>query len=145
MKSTSRASRLVRIAARSPALRQHRPRGHAEVHPELARHDLRQRGLAEARRPVEQRVVHRLAAPPGALDEDREVRPRRLLADELGERLRPQRPVGVLGQRLGPQRGIGTGHRRYPFGASARSAARISPAASSASTPAIAAAASPAP
>ena len=34
---------------------------------------------------------------------------------------------------------------RYPFGASARSAPRINPAASSASTTAIAAAASPAP
>src|SRR5690606_8331746 len=42
------------------------PRGHAEVDAELLRHDLRQRGLAEAWGAVEKRVVHRLAAPPRA-------------------------------------------------------------------------------
>ena len=39
----------------------HRPGGGAEVHAELARDDLRERGLAEAGRADEQHVVERLA------------------------------------------------------------------------------------
>jgi hypothetical protein len=42
-------------------LGEHRPRGHAEADAELARDDLRERGLAEAGRAVEERVVHRLS------------------------------------------------------------------------------------
>jgi hypothetical protein len=114
-------------------LRQHRPRGHAEPHPQLPRHDLRQRGLAQTRRPVEQRVIHRLAPHPGALDEHRQIGPRLRLADELAQHLRPQGAVGVFGQ----------------FGASSFRAARISAAVSasarSPATVATACAASPCP
>jgi hypothetical protein len=41
---------LVSCAARSPAFGDHRAGRRAEIHPELARDDLRQRRLAEARR-----------------------------------------------------------------------------------------------
>ena len=49
-------------------LRQHRARGRAEIHAEFARHDLRQRRLAETRRAGEQHMVERFGprlAPPG--------------------------------------------------------------------------------
>ena len=39
-------------AARSPALGDHRSRRRAEIHAELARHDLGERRLAETRRPA---------------------------------------------------------------------------------------------
>ncbi len=42
--------------------RDHRAGGRAEADAELARDDLRQRRLAEARRPEEQHMVERLAA-----------------------------------------------------------------------------------
>ena len=73
-----------------------RPRGRAEIDAELARHDLRQRRLAESRRPDEQHMVERLAAALGGLDEHFQVGARRRLADEVVERLRPQRLVHVL-------------------------------------------------
>ena len=66
-----------------------RPGGGAEIHAELARHDLRQRRLAEARRPDEEHMVERLGAPPRRVDEHLEVGPRLGLADEIGEPLRP--------------------------------------------------------
>jgi len=75
----------------------HRAAGGAKADPHLARDDLRQRGLAEPRRAEEQHMVHRLAAVARGLDEHPQVLPRRLLADELAERLRPQRGVRVLG------------------------------------------------
>ncbi|MFK4561491.1 hypothetical protein ABIF95_004021 [Bradyrhizobium ottawaense] len=56
----------------------------AKADTELLRHDLRQRGLAEARGTYEQHVIQRLAALAGRLDEDREVLARLLLADEIG-------------------------------------------------------------
>ena len=62
----------------------HRAGGGAEIHAELARHDLRERGLAETGRTDEQHVVERLAPRARRLDEDREIRARLLLADELG-------------------------------------------------------------
>ena len=96
MNSTSRGCRLVRMAARSPARCDHRTGGGAEADAELARDDLRQRGLAEAGRAVEQHVVQRLAAAARRLDEDGEVFAQRLLADELGERQRTQGLDGVL-------------------------------------------------
>ena len=73
-----------------------RARGRAEVDAELARHDLRQRRLAEAGRPDEQHMVERLAAPLGRLDEHFEIGAHRRLPDEFVERLRPQRHVGIL-------------------------------------------------
>ena len=74
----------------------HRARGGAKADAELARHDLRQRGLAEAGRTDEQHVVQRLAALARRLDEDREILARLLLADELGQRLRTQRSVADI-------------------------------------------------
>ena len=68
----------------------HRAGGRAEIDAELARHDLRQRRLAEPGRADEQHMVERLAAALGRLDEHLEIGPRRRLADELVERLRPQ-------------------------------------------------------
>ena len=47
----------------------HRTGGGAEVDAEFARHDLRQRGLAEARRADEQHMVERFVARPRRLDE----------------------------------------------------------------------------
>ena len=46
-----------------------RSRGGAEVDAELARDDLRQRGLAEAGRPHEQHMIERLVARPRCVDE----------------------------------------------------------------------------
>ena len=79
----------------------HRAGGGAEVHPELARHDLGERRLAEPRRAGEEDMVEGLAAGAGGGDEDLEIGPRLGLADELGEALRAQLPVGlVLARRL---------------------------------------------
>src|SRR5262249_52296329 len=62
-----------------------------------ARHDLRQRGLAESRGAYEQHVVERLAALARRLDEHGEILARLRLADELRQHLRTQRGVaGVL-------------------------------------------------
>ena len=55
----------------------HRAGGGAEADAQLARDDLRQRGLAEAGRAVQQHVVQRLAAGARGGDEDGEVLPRR--------------------------------------------------------------------
>ncbi len=87
-------------------LADHRPAGGAEAHPELLGDDLRQRGLAEPRRAEEQHVIHRLAARLRRIDEHPEVLARRLLPDELAERLGPQRGVGVVGEALGGERGV---------------------------------------
>ena len=78
-----------------------RTRGGAEADTELPGHDLRERRLAEARRSGEQHMVERLAAIARGLDEDAEVGARLLLADELGERARPQRGLGGVGVALG--------------------------------------------
>ena len=70
--------------------------GRAEIDAELARHDLRQRRLAQARRADEQHVVERIAPRLRGVDEDLEIGPRRLLAGEIVERQRPQRRLGVV-------------------------------------------------
>ena len=77
--------------------RDHGPAGGAKAHAELARHDLRQRGLAEPGRTEEQHMVQGLAAGVGGRDEHAQVFPRRLLPDEFSERFWPQRRVRVLG------------------------------------------------
>ena len=64
--------------------------GRAEIDPELARHDLRQGGLAEPRRPDEEHMVEGVAARLRRVDEHLKVGPRGLLAREFGERQRPQ-------------------------------------------------------
>src|SRR5262249_18462968 len=65
-----------------------RPRGRTEPDAELARHDLRQRGLAEPGRTHKQNVIERLAAFFRGLDEDAEIGARLLLPDELRQTLR---------------------------------------------------------
>ena len=79
----------------------HRAGGGAEADAQLARDDLRERGLAEAGRAVQQHVVERLAAVLGGLDEDRQVLARGLLAGEVGEGLRPQRGLGRVLRQAG--------------------------------------------
>ena len=74
----------------------HRPRRGAEIDAQFARDDLRQGRLAEAGRPDEQHVVERLAARPRRVDENLEIGARLLLADELGELLRPQAGVDIV-------------------------------------------------
>ena len=97
----------------------HRPGGGAEIDAELARDDLRQRGLAEPGRADEQHVVERLVARPRRLDEDREIGARLLLADELGKPLRAQRALGrVLVAALGRstrRRGVVLTAQSAPF------------------------------
>ncbi len=63
---------------------------------QLGRDDLRERGLAESRRPGEQQVVERLAARAARLDRHRELLAQRLLADELREPARAQRAVELV-------------------------------------------------
>src|SRR5262245_22278396 len=74
----------------------HRAGGGAEIHPKLARHDLRERRLAEPRRAGEENVVEGLAAGAGGGDEDLEIGTRLGLADKVGEALRTQLPVGLV-------------------------------------------------
>ena len=70
------------------SLGDHRSRRCTEIDAELARNDLSERGLAEPRRPDEQDVVERVLARFCRLDKDFEVLARRLLAGEIGKRLR---------------------------------------------------------
>ena len=83
-------------------LRDDRARGGAKADAELARDDLRQRGLAEAGGTDEQHVIQRLAPLARRLDEDREIFARLRLADEFGQQLRAQRGVAdIVGTALG--------------------------------------------
>src|SRR5262249_26505932 len=68
-------------------------RGGTEVHAEFARHDLGERGLAEARRADEQDVTECLADHPRGLDEHARIAARLRLADEIVELQRAQRSV----------------------------------------------------
>ncbi len=68
----------------------------AEADAELLAHDLRQRRLAEARRPGEQHVVERLAAALGGVERDPELLLDPLLTDEVVEPARPQGPLDLL-------------------------------------------------
>ena len=78
------------------------PGGGAKADAEFARHDLRQRGLAEAGRADEQHVIQRLVTLARRLDEDREILARLRLADEFGQQLRTQRGVAdIVGTALG--------------------------------------------
>ena len=101
----------------------HRPRCGAEADPKLAGDDLRQRGLAEAGRAVQQHVVQRLAAGAGGLDEHREVLARGLLADEFGEGLGAK--VGLRRILLAADGGDGAGLVAHP-GAFCASSFRLS-------------------
>ena len=103
----------------------HRAGGGAEVDAELARDDLRQRRLAEARRADEQHMVERLAARLRRFDEHLEIGARRLLAGEVGERLRAQRRV-VLRTLVGGDEAAGRGGHfsRLPRAPARRAQAR---------------------
>ncbi len=72
-------------------LRDHRARCRAEADAKFLGHDLRQRRLAEPRRPGKKHVIERIAASARRLNEDAEIGARLLLADELVERLRADR------------------------------------------------------
>ena len=66
----------------------HRSGGLSQIHAQLVRDDVRERGLAEARRAEDQHVVERLAPVARGLDEDLHLRLDRRLADVVGELLR---------------------------------------------------------
>ena len=94
----------------------HRAGGGAKTDAEFARHDLRQRGLAETRGPDEQHVVERLVTFARGLDEDREIGARLRLADEFRQQLRAQRGVAdIVGAALGGDDAGGRGHFASSF------------------------------
>ena len=93
MNRTSRSSSEVRIAARSPGALDRGPGRVPDVDPELAGDDRGERGLAEARRAVEQDVVGGLSPALRRLQQHREVGLDLALADVFVERSRPQRPL----------------------------------------------------
>src|SRR5258705_5580857 len=97
-----------------------------EADAQFARHDLRQRGLAEAGGTDEQHMVERLAPFARGLDEDREVGARLLLADEFRQELRAQRGVAaILAAALRRDDAGGRGHvGEIPRGARSETGAR---------------------
>ncbi len=116
--------------------------GGAKADAEFARDDLRQRGLAEARRADEQHVVERLVALARGLDEDRKVGARLLLADEFGQQLRAQRGVAdIVVRRSGGDDAGGRGHFASSFSPSRISCAVSAPSPALREAPAMAAAA----
>ena len=74
---------------------------HAQRRPHLVGDDVRERGLAEPRRPMEEHVIERLGPIACRPHEDLQVLAQAILADHLRERARAQALVqpGVLGQR----------------------------------------------
>ena len=87
----------------------------AEIDAELARHDLRQRRLAETGRTEEQHVIERLAARLGRRDEDPEILARRFLAGEISEELRANRRLVLRPLFGGEETARGVGHQTGPF------------------------------
>ncbi len=75
---------------------EHRPRGLAQVHAQLARQDVGERGLAQSRRTEDQRVIQRLAALDRRLHENLHLRLDLLLADIVGQPLRPDGAIDGL-------------------------------------------------
>ena len=75
---------------------EHRARGLAQVDAELGGDDVRQRRLAETRRPEDQHVIERLAARARRADEDLQLRLDRRLADVLREAARADGPLDGL-------------------------------------------------
>ncbi len=96
MNSTSRGCRLVSSAARSPGRSSTGPEVWRRFTPELAGEDVGERGLAEAGRSEDERVIERLAAHHRGLHEDLELRLDLLLADVVGEPLRPDGAIDRL-------------------------------------------------
>ena len=84
---------------------------------ELLVDDVRERGLAEAGRPGEQHVVERLTPRLRSNERDVELLLHALLADEIGERARPERlldRVLVILQRGGHERAHAPGRPSLP-------------------------------
>ena len=77
----------------------------AQIHAHLARDDVRERRLAQARRAEQQHVVERLLALARGLDEDRELAADLFLADVFVELLGPQRALERLFLRRGGRGG----------------------------------------
>jgi hypothetical protein len=75
---------------------QHRAGGLAHVHPHLGGEDVRQGGLAQARRPEDQHMVQCLAAAPGGVDEYAHLLAHRRLADVLLQLARTQGALEAL-------------------------------------------------
>ena len=98
---------------------EHRAGGVAQVHAHLAGDDVRERGLAQARRPEQEHVVQRLLPPARGLDEDRKLAADLLLPDVLGERAGAQRALeGLLlrARRGGGNQPVGFNrHRRASY------------------------------
>src|SRR5690606_30804863 len=70
-----------------------RPGSDADIHVHLIGDDVGERGLTQARRPVKEDVVQRLAARLGRLDEDAQIRLQQLLSGEVGQMLGAQQAV----------------------------------------------------
>ena len=90
MNSTSRGFEIGQQRRQIAGLGDHRAGGGAEIDAQFARHDLRQRRLAEARRSDKQHMVERLLARARCFDEHAQVGARLFLADEFGQALRAQ-------------------------------------------------------
>ena len=73
-----------------------RTRADLDGDPELVGDDVRKRRLAQARRPAQEHMLHRLASAPRRLQEDAEVFPHLRLPDVLGQHSRAQREVELL-------------------------------------------------
>ena len=95
-------------------LGQNRARCHPEVNAQFAGHNLGQRRLAKPRRAMEERMVHRLPTPPGALNKDLEIGARFGLADKFVKHLWTQRAVVILGHWRWAKGGVRFAHA-LPF------------------------------
>src|SRR5262249_45669209 len=118
MNSTSRASRLVSSAARSPALAITGPEVARKFTPSSRATIWASVGLPRpGGRTDEQHWGERLAAGGGGLDEDAEIGARLALADELVEPLRAQRGfrrIVIVPLGSNEAAGIGAHDRRIP-------------------------------
>ena len=108
---------VLRLEVRQDAREVARPRDHrsgGETQPgrHLAGHDVRQRRFPEPRRTGEEDVIERLAATARGRQEHREVFADLVLADVLGQRLRPQLRLdgGVFLERGAGENFVGVGH-----------------------------------
>ncbi len=100
-------------------LGQDRARGHAEIHPQFACHDLRQGGLAQARGTVKQGMIHRLATTARTFNKDPQIRPGLSLANELGNPLWAQGAIpftrGIFGNWVWAQGWVSVDHFEPPL------------------------------
>ena len=90
MKSTSCSWRFGEHRGQIARLLDHRPGCRAHRHAQLVADDVGERGLAEARRSVEQDVIERFLAPARGGDRHLQVVAHAILADVFVERSRTQ-------------------------------------------------------